>query len=576
MSRLDPARLQRTTREIAAELAIDPAMAAELARARREFLGGAPIRPDTAADARFCEWFVTERDSDVLGDIPARVVGGVPTAVREALLDSVCGMFLVAAAGNEVRLRDLITDDDLSMPGDPRLALGDVVMGRLYPVDDGLVSPSPLVTVIRDGAALVEAVRRDLARADLARRLSQAEVEAVLHLSTPGAATRAARDESAEDATSASFVDADARDDASAEDVLPPEHYEARLAELLADADEVDVTAAEISRALAASPNSAGAVIGPLLEQLAFETAADLGVIHQTLVELWNAHRLARHTTKAAPHAEPTPPERDKLFQSDDSADVEGPGLGAAIARRLEQGDAAHEDVEKLFGDIESLLGADDDEDEDQDEGDDWNRPDGDLDPLITEFLWERDHAPGSAAATVLAAFLQQQGTLPVPGVYLEAITPNEIARFLLQTYLSTPPGQRAARVGATFAVLSEFFVWAEDTQEYALAATIETCRREVAEPLGRTARASLALSTATEVVAGRRAQVHRVLRIEAGEVEVVGDNDAPVWLDLPDAASLLRVGDILLAGLEPNGHGGAQVDGLAVVLPAGASALIE
>lgn len=559
MSLLDPARLQRTTREIAAELASDPAMAAELTRARREFLGGAPARPDSAADARFCEWFVTERDSDVLGDIPARVVGGVPADVREALLDSVCGLFLVAGAGNEVRLRDVITDDDLNMPGDPRLALGDVLMGRLYPVDDGLVSPSPLVTVVRDGAALVEAVRNDLARADLARRLSQAEVEAVLHLSTPGAAARGAQDDAAE-----------AEEDVAAADALPPEHYEAQLAELLGDPDELDMTAADISRALAASPNSAGAVIGPLLEQFAFETAADLGVIHQTLVELWNAHRLAPHPAQAAPTAERS---RQTNRDGDDGDDLDGPGLGAAIARRLEQGDAAHEDVDKMFGDIESLLGA---EDEDEDDDDDWNRPDGDLDPLVTEFLWERDHAPGSAAATVLAAFIQQQSALPVPGVYLEAITPNEIARFLLQTYLSTPPGQRAARVGATFAVLSEFFVWAEDTQEYALAATIETCRREVAEPLSRTARASLALSTATEVVAGRRAQVHRVLRIEAGEVEVVGDNDAPVWLDLPDAASMLRVGDILLAGLEPNGHGGARVDGLAVVLPAGASSLIE
>lgn len=556
MTLLDPARLQRTTREIAAELASDPAMAAELTRARREFLGGAPVRPDSAADARFCEWFVTERDSDVLGDIPARVVGGVPEDVREALLDSVCGLFLVAGAGHEVRLRDVITDDDLNMPADPRLALGDVLMGRLYPVDDGLVSPSPLVTVIRDGAALVEAVRSDLARADLARRLSQAEVEAVLHLGTPEAAARGAQDAAAEP-----------EDDVAEEDSLPPEHYEERLAELLGDPDELDVTAADISRALAASPNSAGAVIGPLLEQFAFETAADLGVLHQTLVELWNAHRKAPHTTKAVPTPEPT-----RQAQRDDIDDLDGPGLGAAIARRLEQGAAAHEDVEKLFGDIESVLGA---EDEDEDD-DDWNRPDGDLDPLVTEFLWERDHAAGSAAATVLAAFLEQQNALPVPGVYLEAITPNEIARFLLQTYLSTPPGQRAARVGATFAVLSEFFVWAEDTQEYALTATIETCRREVAEPLSRTARASLALSTATEVVAGRRAQVHRVLRIEAGEVEVVGDNDAPVWLDLQDAASMLRVGDILLAGLEPNGHGGAQVDGLAVVLPAGASSLIE
>ncbi len=545
MTALDPARLQRTTREIAAELASDHALAAEIARARREFAGGTEPAGDldAAAEGRFCEWFAIERESDVLGDVPVRVVGGVPHEVREALLDSVCGIFLVEGGSDDPRARDIITEDELTLAPDDRIETGDLLIGRLYPTPDGLVTPSPLVARVRNGAELAAALRLDLRQVDLDRRLSQAEIETVLRLSEAPAHA--------------------STDSSEAEPGETPEEVEARLEALLGDIEDGELSAHEISAALASSPEGPGAVVGPLLEEYAFASDVDLGVLQRTLIDLWNAHRAQR--PKARPQA--------RRRRSTDGEDLAGPGLGAAIARRLEEGAANNEDIDTLFGDVESMLGEQIEEDDDDDAG---PRQDGDLEPLVAEFLWERDHRQGSAAETVLTAFVAQQQGLPIPGVYLDAITPNELARFLLQTYLAAPPGHRAARVSAYFAVLSEFFAWGEETQEYALAGAIETCRREVAEPLARTARASLALSTATEVVGSLRPQVHRVQRIEAGEVEVAGDHTPPLWLDLPAAASLLRVGDIILAGLTADGQGGASIDGLAVVLPAGATELIE
>jgi hypothetical protein len=95
-----------------------------------------------------------------------------------------------------------------------------------------------------------------------------------------------------------------------------------------------------------------------------------------------------------------------------------------------------------------------------------------------------------------------------------------------------------------------------------------------MAEPLARTDRGSLALSSGTG--AGGSPGVHRVLRVEGGEVEVVGDRTAAAWLDVPAAAPFVRAGDLLLATLRRSRDDHARVEGLAVLLPAAAAELIE
>jgi hypothetical protein len=108
--------------------------------------------------------------------------------------------------------------------------------------------------------------------------------------------------------------------------------------------------------------------------------------------------------------------------------------------RRLDQGLAAHEDLEQLFADVEGMLGAAA-ADGDDDDGD--GAAEGDLAPLITEYLWERGHAAETAPARVLAELLAQQRSLPVPGVYLEAIPARDFSRLLLQVYLGSTSSRR-------------------------------------------------------------------------------------------------------------------------------------
>jgi hypothetical protein len=549
---LAPERLHRTAVDIVDELRREPAFGAELQRAQRQFFGGAPDYAPTnearqAAAGRFAEWFVLERESEHLGATPLEAVGGLSERVRAVLRASVCGLFLVEASGDDVRVRDVITGDAFDLATDAQLAPGDVVVGRVYPAQLDAVTPSPVAAILRQGQDVVAALQRDLARAGLARRLTQAEIEAVLFRSAGELSTAQVRR-------------------------VPPERLEARLDSLLRAGGDTNYSAADISAALAAATDGPGHVMGPLLEDLAFDTDVDLDAARTTMLELWNEHRLRAAQPAPAPGPEPTPPtghaQRPPL--------PAGPGLGATIAARIEQGLAAHENIEALFADVEGMLGVEGSDEDDDNDNDGATVPEGDLDALRAEFLWERGYSPDSAHATVLDAFVEHQRQLPTPGVYLESIPARELVSFLLRTYLATPAATRTAAVSARFAVLREFYAWGVETQSYDLDAAIDECERVLIEELPRLQRASVALSRAAPAPASARPRVLRVTRIDAGEVEVVGDGTEPSWLDVPEAAADLRADDRILVAVTSDGRDGLRLVGLATVLPSGTADLLE
>lgn len=546
---LTPERLQRTTVDIVAELARDPGFAGELARARRLFFGGEPDYAPVgeardAAEGRFSEWFVLERESEHLGAVPVDAVAGLTREVREALRDSVCGLFVVESQGQERRVRDGLTDEVQTLETAASLQLGDVVVGRLYPCGVDTLSPSPVSAILRDGGAVVAALQRDLERAGLDRRLTQAELEAVLFRSASEVAVTQARR-------------------------LPPERLEARLDSLLREGGDQTHSSAEISAALEAATQGPGPVMGPILEELAFDTGVDLDAVREVMLQIWNEHRLrAGESAAQQPPAAPAPlraPERAH----------KGPGLGATIAERIERGLAAHEDIEALFADVEGMLG-DDEDDEESDDAEPLGDSEGDLDPLIQEYLWEEKLDAQSDVARTLAAFLAQQQAQPVPGVYLESIPSRDLTAFLLRTYLAAAPAQRPQAVRDQFAALRAFYDWAAQTQCYDLAEPLAECSATMLDPLDRLQRASLALSTSDKPRAGLQPKVLRVLQIDGGEVEVVGAGVDSLWLDVPEAAVDLRNEDLILAALSRDGHGGARIEGYAVVVPSGVAALLE
>ncbi len=243
-------QLQAALQNLYAAALRESHLEAEVQRARREFFGPrihgklAPV-----AEQRFLEWFLLERESERLGAPPREAL--LPSCdAAELLEDSFASVFTVASSGNGVAdVRDLQDEDsfELSVP-EGALQKGDLVVGRLHPDPSGGWQPSAALAVYRPGAALASAFQRDLKNLDLDRRLTQIELEHLLLARTPGA-TEIARP--------------------------PIEHIEAQLETVLRRGG-CGRSAAEISEdlALAARP---GAVVGPLLDELAFDKKRSAG-----------------------------------------------------------------------------------------------------------------------------------------------------------------------------------------------------------------------------------------------------------------------------------------------------------
>ena len=88
---------------------------------------------------------------------------------------------------------------------------------------------------------------------------------------------------------------------------------------------------------------------------------------------------------------------------------------------------------------------------------------DGDLEPLIQEFIWEQD-CGGGYEEEVLAQLLAQQREAPVPNLHLEFLSAGDLLRMVLRFYLDAAPGERSERVLRVFAVLEQFCEWGQRT----------------------------------------------------------------------------------------------------------------
>jgi hypothetical protein len=305
-NRLDALRLQSALQALAARAVSDHRLLAELQRARREFFGGDAAPAPVAREQRFLEWFLLERESLALAAVPAQVLD--LAGDEEALLGSCAGVWSIESVqGHTAEARDLQDDDvlDLLAPADA-LQPGDLMVGRIYSFDGagrpgGRAGwqPSAAVAIHRPGSALAAAFQRDLARLALDRRLSQAELEHLL--------LRRQRPVSAAPVT------------------RPVEHIEAELDAVL-HAGGAQGLAPAISRELAAAERP-GAVAGPLLDQLAFDTDVDLDRARRLLVELWGAHHANAGTSVAGSVAEAIAPSAGE-WAADESPSPGSPSTG--------------------------------------------------------------------------------------------------------------------------------------------------------------------------------------------------------------------------------------------------------
>ncbi|MCB9888600.1 MAG: hypothetical protein H6836_03410 [Planctomycetes bacterium] len=529
------------------EVRARPGVAAEMARAEREFFGANPAAPrsDPAALQRFCEWYLLERESEVLGDVPARCLPMEPEE-REALATSLVGVFLVRGqAQGEYVVDDLQTGQlyELAEIEDVPLEAGDVLVGRLYDGALDTMFASAALARQRDAIQLAEAFRRDVAGLALDRRLTQAELE---HLMFRGRGTGEVEGE-------------------SGDPPIPLERLEAELERCLDaggfDTDALPATA--ISGALRDAPKP-GMVADPLLEKIAFDTTVDLALAQRLMLAIWQSHRSA--------------PARSNELQPPDPI-RERPNLGESVAERIRTGLARHQGVEELFGEVEEMVGAEPEEAV-------WAAPheggigdladEGDLRGLVEEYRWELGERLRDGDAAVLARLVATQCEAAVPVLDLESIDTADLLRLHLQVYLEQPPGERSAAVGEVFAAVSRFFAWAEETQGYALTAPLAEVRSGMVDQVARLEVAGVALTHDAAAWTARPVLL-RVVAVQPERIEVARDEeDELLFVPVPERAALsLVVGDLLLGALEVPAPGEGVFHGVVVALPAMAEGLL-
>ena len=547
---------------LAEQLSSQPRLQAELQRARREFFGpNLQGAGDDAAEHRFAEWFVIERESEVLGAIPITIPPFLQDA--EDLEGSLAGLFLVESVGDTVAITDVQDSTVLELSEQGTLQVGDLLVGRLYPVSGERWAPSAATPALRPGRTLAHAFARELKDLNIDRRLLQIELEHLLLQKHKSASTSMVSPATGEEVL---------RDLVVAPDT-PLEHLEADLEKLLLSSGDQH-SATELSQALAVAAGP-GTVIGPLLDQLAFDTDIDLDQTRRVLLEIWNAHHAgqARSTEEASSSSGPP-----------------GETLGESLVRRLDEGLGEREDVEDLFAQIEEIAGIEPDEAaEDVDERDtaivdevfpsmDDDGDAGDLSPLITEFYWEAGISEEQQVA--LAMWVDLQRNAAVPNTDFETIPAQDVMRLLLHVYLRSAPGERTERVRAAFAEVRKFYEWVYTAQEVDRRGILEQCQGALLEQLDRLQRAGVLLTT---TAAPERSP--GLLQIEEIGKDGFGardDDGGSYWiLASEDAVAQLAVGDILLGGFagqagdEPTSlH--RQLAGMVVVLPIDARSLIE
>lgn len=546
----DPLERVRNLDQLLVRVQADPRMEAEMARARREFFGtDRPPQPAkseeaTAAYLRFCEWFLLERESENLGSTPlVRFESELEEELRSSLRESIAGVFLVESVGDEgLEVADLQSNvrHEVRQPA-IELAVGDLMVGRLYPGQKGLHN-SAAMTVYRGGEELAGAFQRDLGSLRLERRLSQRELEHLI-------LARLHRPE-----------------DSRGEATMPLERLEAALETLLESAGAPD-SATEISADLRRAERP-GTVTGPLMDRLAFDTSIDLERLRRLLLEIWKV----QHTG---------PREKDVVIQPPAERDEppSAEGLGAELVRTLDEGLRKSEDVEVLFARLAEMAGCDLEEGaaEAETTGEGESAADlGDLAALIQEYLWETDQQEG-AAKHYLQQWVELQQNAPVPRTDLEYVTGEDLVRLLLHVYLGAVPRQRAATVREAFSALEDFYRWAETTQEYEVSGALDPSRHTLMAQLDRLHAASLGLSSSDRPDAVRAEPcMMRVEEVGAGGVGVRPDGESPAWVRIaPEIATNLRVGDLVLGVLRRGTSMDGSLAGMVVVLPEEAESLV-
>ncbi len=444
----------------------DDALSREFRASVREFYGDRhPHGNDSVlqlAGRRHVEWFVLERPSATLDEVPVQgLVEGwlekMPATEHDALevLQAThAGIFEVTGVtpGEGVWIRDLAAFGEYPLyepEGSMALETGDLLVGRIFPVGDSLYRISRAAAHFRN-EELLQALRQDLERLRASHRgvmrLAQSELERMFWGSAPIA--------SRPDAV------------AAARDFL-----------LAAGLQRADVSG--VFETLAAQPYDgarivpgAGDALGAILSGLAFETQVDLEEARRHLIAAW-AQLSQPVEAEADTSEQPTP---QPPTHASGAVDV------AAAMAAFERGRAEGRDLERLFDDLERQLELDDDSA--ADEGDVPDFP-GVVGAMVEEFVWDVGREQGPSAAEDLRILGSLGEYAQDIGVF-ENLRPRD-----LLAYATVWVPQRGGLSNADDArrlvgALRSFCRWAEERQSLPLLSGFRDALRGVESSLPR------------------------------------------------------------------------------------------
>lgn len=545
----------------------EPGLSSELERAKREFFGPAfaVIDPSAAIEeakaVRFSEWFLCERESDVMGAVPAAVAAqryGNATA-WDLLQDSVVGVFLVQSTKKtSAQVREVIDNEVYEVTNLPNpVSVGDVLIGRLFESPDAGSGylPSAAMSIVGSSPQFAVAYQRDIRNLGANRQLTQAEMEHLL------------------------FREEGALGDGEAGEAPPPqEHVEAELDKLLASASgDLTWSATAVSEALREAKDQGG-FVQSLLDEFAFESDIDLDQARHLLVTLLASIRAqgaegplsadeAGTPTEPTVRTSPAPKPRSKPFEP-----RKDEKLGETLARRIEEGLAGNEAIEDVFAEVEELFGEQIEEPGDDDVDGPEAFDDGDLVPLVQEFFWEVD--PDPAVRAELERFVAIQSRAPIPRTSVDSIEQDDLLRFLLERWMGHRPSDRVAAVRGAYQTLEAFFEWARNTQELDRSEAMAQARERLVDHGERLETAARALRT--DRAAQQRPSMFIVVDVAEGEGVAtmrLADTADEVQVRLADeGGDRLEVEDVIVGEFDA---GSRTFDAMVVVMPTSVAHLL-
>ncbi|MBL8694886.1 MAG: hypothetical protein JNJ88_12390 [Planctomycetes bacterium] len=536
-----------------------PEWARDRDQAIAEFLGGRDADPGSVARAQ--EWYLFERRSPRLGDVPPlvllaeRLEGSLEPQAQELLEEMGSSLYSVfeTIEGDADRavVRDLLTGRHCEVEGDLEGARepGSLLVGRLFPDRSGRYAVSPASLVLTGDVA--SAVRMDLeAAASTARRghLSQREMEATLF----GVGGRT------QEATSAG--------EGSSAEALEP--LEAEVAQWLETAGigprgDRGIDLEEV-RAMFESAATLGEAVGPILDAVAFESDADLEVGRRLLP----AYYAALHAKGRQPQSGTT--KRRQVSSASPASRVCPCGSGLeyssccrardAVAQ-FDAGRARGEDLDSLIRSLEDAMGIEHEEEiEDEWDLERASRPersefeDPPIAPLVAEYLWERQQMGRPADDTEAESLLALARSVDTgPGAPADAggVLREHLERFFsVERFLDSRPPAKGT-LEKDLAALDEFSQWLLAEQDIDWRPLVKSCAEGTVSQAARLAQLHAAAQPETPefLASAPRFRVQQVGSERAlVESTIPGEEARSVALS-PEQRLLLRAGDCLLLG---------------------------